>query len=88
MKNYFQLGCCGARGPKDWIEVLNSTILPISCCQNRTTQISNCTAENAMKNGCEIALVKHLDTLCVRLAGVGFGIGWIQVCENKFLFIA
>lgn len=74
--------CCGINSPDDWINELNSTILPISCCPNSTNSMSsenNCTKENASEHGCKPILLDHMKYLTTILAGAGLGIGWLQV---------
>lgn len=85
-----QLNCCGVDSPKDWTQILNNVTIPSSCCRNQTIAPANCTEEHAMKIGCKTVLLKHLENLSVRLAGVGFGIGWIQVrhlCISSIFFL-
>lgn len=74
--------CCGINGPDDWINQLGSQILPPSCCSSLTnaTRLENeCTKENASQSGCKPILVDHMKHLTTILAGVGVGIGWLQV---------
>ncbi|XP_055305038.1 tetraspanin-6-like isoform X2 [Sitodiplosis mosellana] len=74
-----ELKCCGVNSPKDWTRTLNNASIPMSCCQNRTTEITDCTEEIAIKIGCKTLLLTYLERLSITLAGVGFGIGWIQI---------
>jgi len=74
-----ELKCCGVNSPKDWTQTLNNTSIPMSCCQNRTTEITDCTEEMAIKVGCKALLLTYLERLSIMLAGVGFGIAWIQI---------
>lgn len=74
--------CCGINGPDDWINQLNSPILPASCCPNLTNATSSendCIKGNASQSGCKPVLVDHIKYLTTILAGVGVGIGWLQV---------
>lgn len=72
--------CCGVHGPNDWVNELNSTNLPPSCCLNlKVSSNTNCTEENASKDGCKPLLLKYIEYMTTVLAGVGVGIGWIQV---------
>lgn len=74
-----QMKCCGINGPDDWINELNTPILPTSCCPNSTNSENDCTKENASQNGCKPTLVDHMKYLTTILAGTGVGIGWLQV---------
>lgn len=71
--------CCGIFGPNDW----NGTDLPRSCCPNQRDIADglgvNCTEANATKLGCKSILLKYFEHMTTLLAGVGVGIGWIQV---------
>lgn len=59
----------------------------MSCCQNQTKEITVCTEEMAVKVGCKALLLTYLERLSIMLAGVGFGIAWIQVfLRTKFFF--
>lgn len=76
------MGCCGINSPDDWMNELDSPILPASCCPNSTNSSSSetdCTKENASQHGCKPLLVDHMKRLTTILAGVGLGIGWLQV---------
>lgn len=76
------MNCCGIDGPDDWIDELDTQILPMSCCPNSTNATSSendCTKEIASQNGCKHILVEHMKQLTTVLAGVGVGIGWLQV---------
>lgn len=79
---YIQMKCCGINGPDDWTNELNTLILPTSCCPNLTNSTSSemdCIKENASQNGCKTILMDHMKYLTTILAGVGVGIGWLQV---------
>lgn len=71
--------CCGMFGPNDW----NGTTLPRSCCpiqKNIAVGFGvNCTEANASKLGCKPILLKYFEHMTTLLAGVGLGIGWMQV---------
>lgn len=74
--------CCGIYSPDDWTNELDSPNLPASCCPNSANSSSsenNCTKENASQHGCKPILVDHMKCLTTILAGVGLGIGWLQV---------
>lgn len=79
--NFFsvQMKCCGINSPDDWINELNTLILPSSCCPNSTNTEDDCIKENASQHGCKPILMDHMKRLTTILSGVGLGIGWFQV---------
>lgn len=80
--------CCGIHSPDDWMKELNSTILPASCCPdptNSTSSETDCTKEDASQHGCKPILVERMKSLTTILAGVGLGIGWLQVPIDLFI---
>lgn len=81
-----QMKCCGIDGPDDWINKLDTPILPSSCCPNATNSTeseNDCTQKNASQSGCKPVLLDHMKHLTTILAGTGVGIGWLQVCISK-----
>ncbi|XP_020290327.1 CD63 antigen-like [Pseudomyrmex gracilis] len=76
--------CCGMNNPSDWI---NSTVqlhgLPMSCCEEVIGAVGtvSCTVSspNLHKDGCADMFVNFAKTHAAKLAGVGMGLGVIQL---------
>lgn len=72
-----ELHCCGINGPDDFPPVLNTTVLPKSCCPLLTE--TNCTKADAIQDGCEQTLFKLLDSKKIIFGAVAIAVGLVQV---------
>jgi len=77
--------CCGTLNATDWTnpKVANMSGLPMSCCYNTIGAVgtSNCTLEskNLHQDGCIHAFVSFAEEHATKIAGVGIGLGIIQL---------
>ncbi|XP_011882791.1 PREDICTED: CD63 antigen [Vollenhovia emeryi] len=76
--------CCGMFNASDWIESLSG--IPMSCCDDTVGAIgtSNCTltpepSPSLHKIGCVEAFTKFAEKHAAKIAGVGIGLGVIQL---------
>ncbi|XP_033231067.1 CD63 antigen-like [Belonocnema kinseyi] len=85
--------CCGINSSTDWNVPLNSTGLPISCCEVIPGQISESTCNsqspNVFKKGCLPVLGDLISAHALQLGGVGIGIAFVQALGIWFsIFLA
>ncbi|KAH0949794.1 hypothetical protein HN011_007430 [Eciton burchellii] len=83
--------CCGTLNATDWIDQLNQShlsnisqnVLPMSCCNNTIGAIgsSNCTLTSPSRHtvGCIDAFARFAEKHATKIAGVGLGLGAIQL---------
>jgi len=81
---FLQFECCGMHNATDWTMNLKQNLsIPMSCCSHMTGAIgtSDCTANspNMYHIGCMDAFVNFAKKHAAKIAGVGIGLGIIQV---------
>lgn len=85
----FQFQCCGINNYTDWYKFLNSTELPLSCCDTAGI-FSNFSCEPAtngsrlFKIGCVNAFGDEIKQHAVTIGGVAIGIAFIQVTQQIY----
>lgn len=74
--------CCGTMTASDWMENLQTTILPPSCCdpQVGVLEVSNCTLSSPTLHheGCYHKFLSYIKSHALQLGGVGIGIAFVQ----------
>lgn len=83
---FLQFDCCGTINATDWTTA-NYPGIPVSCCDNIVGAIgsSNCTLDSMTlhKEGCMYAFARFAEKHAGKIAGVGIGVGVIQVPQKK-----
>lgn len=77
------MDCCGTFNASDWINIKDFPGIPMSCCDDTIGAIgyNNCTitSEKLHPDGCIHAFAQFAEKHADKIAGVGIGLGIIQV---------
>lgn len=83
-----QFDCCGTINATDWTKK-NLSGIPMSCCDNTIGAVgtANCTLESPSLHmmGCMDAFAIFAEEHAAKIAGVGIGLGIIQVFSSVSL---
>lgn len=82
-----QFDCCGTNNATEWMSPkVNMSGIPMSCCYDVVGAVgtSNCTVEspNLHRIGCIDAFANFAEEHAAKIAGVGIGLGIIQVSSS------